>query len=786
MNINRCVSYTIGPYRFTKEQPTHLVPKGLAARLKEEPAFIFDKPRPRTEWKPFTKKVVLAYWTGQIIGSLLPSWIKIAEMLEKEGYDPIFVNVYGKAREQELAFLDKTGYAHYEPVADQERYKVKMGETIPETYRDYDLKEILAFHLWRLRITDPITISMDYQFTINFIRDLEDFISHHKPNIIFTWGDMAYRRRALTRIGEKAGIPVIRVEGGFFPASLTMDRTGMYFNKENDFTKIWKYTKDEPLSRSQKERLEKFLQDWKIAGASKYTHSRFQGPQHSLSKEHLRTKFNISPENKVLFVPCQTTRDATMFYPERLIQTKEELVKVACEALKNDKDWKVIIKPHPYENEGDLRKIISPYKNAQLVTGVSVVSLCDLADVVLTINSTVGFEALCLEKPVVTLGNNIYTGKGLTFDMVDDSRPSPLNYLGEIIKKAQPPDTQLLERFLYRIIFNYLFFYNMDNHRLNQVLRGKPKAAIIGKRLPKDRWIFGPMAQHIQKNAQDTEVDILEEPDGEEDVVHYFRPLDAKNNSIPYVVSFHGHLPGLTNSIEAKRIYQNAERVIAVFEGADSSLRENYKIDPMQIRVIHAGADPNEFRITPKSKHERFNVGIISAYRPKHGLIKDPKGAGAILEMAKGLSPDEFGFVFIGTNWRWFSNGLQFKGFNSKYYGREDGITYEDYPRLYKEIDCLLIPSKMEGGPVALYEAMMCGLPVIARPVGVVPEFVENGKTGFIFDMPGEGAGVLQEARQITWKPQEIRAKVINYTWERWAREHERVYWQVWLDQGVA
>ncbi len=58
----------------------------------------------------------------------------------------------------------------------------------------------------------------------------------------------------------------------------------------------------------------------------------------------------------------------------------------------------------------------------------------------------------------------------------------------------------------------------------------------------------------------------------------------------------------------------------------------------------------------------------------------------------------------------------------------------EDVPAIMDSIDILIMPSRYEGMGMVGIEAMAAGKPVIGANTGGIPEVVEDGITGFIFD----------------------------------------------------
>jgi len=63
----------------------------------------------------------------------------------------------------------------------------------------------------------------------------------------------------------------------------------------------------------------------------------------------------------------------------------------------------------------------------------------------------------------------------------------------------------------------------------------------------------------------------------------------------------------------------------------------------------------------------------------------------------------------------------------------------------------LVMPSYNEGGPRVVLEAMACGVPVLATPVGIVPDVVTHGESGMIVDWAA--ADIIAKAGELLRNP---------------------------------
>jgi glycosyltransferase involved in cell wall biosynthesis len=54
---------------------------------------------------------------------------------------------------------------------------------------------------------------------------------------------------------------------------------------------------------------------------------------------------------------------------------------------------------------------------------------------------------------------------------------------------------------------------------------------------------------------------------------------------------------------------------------------------------------------------------------------------------------------------------------------------------VYSQIDVLVVPSLWsENSPLVIHEAYQAGVPVVGARIGGIPDLVEDGRTGFLYD----------------------------------------------------
>jgi glycogen synthase len=76
-------------------------------------------------------------------------------------------------------------------------------------------------------------------------------------------------------------------------------------------------------------------------------------------------------------------------------------------------------------------------------------------------------------------------------------------------------------------------------------------------------------------------------------------------------------------------------------------------------------------------------------------------------------------------------------------------IDYRKVPQYLEQAKVLVLPSRQEGQPNVVMEAMARGLPVVATAIGGVPDLIADGRNGLLTE-PGDSAAIARAIRRIS------------------------------------
>ena len=138
--------------------------------------------------------------------------------------------------------------------------------------------------------------------------------------------------------------------------------------------------------------------------------------------------------------------------------------------------------------------------------------------------------------------------------------------------------------------------------------------------------------------------------------------------------------------------------------------------------------DLNLFKVEKEIKDRKEMVGYIGGLSALKGVQNLAKAIPLVLEKKRDVM-----FLIGGDGPLLSGIKEELKANNAfskvKFVG---WIPHNGVPNYLNEIKLLVLPSYTEGSPGIVREAMACGTPVLATPVGGVPDVIKDGKTGFI------------------------------------------------------
>lgn len=291
----------------------------------------------------------------------------------------------------------------------------------------------VGFRRWKAANIEPM-LSL-FPGRVKFVRDAAAAAALEPAgaDCLIHWGREA--PAGLSELAQRCGVRMLRMEDGFVrsvglgsdlirPLSLVLDERGIYFDpgQESDLEHLLNTRAFDDTDRARARAVRAFI------------------------VEHGITKYNIEPRARaewphggrtVVLVPGQVEDDASIRFGCEGVRTNLELLRAARAA---HPDAFIVYKPHPDVMSGNRKGSVALQAAAgvadHIETKLSVVSCIDACDVVHTMTSLTGFDALLRGKRVVVYGRPFYAGWGLTEDVLPVPRRQRRLTLDELVAGA--------------------------------------------------------------------------------------------------------------------------------------------------------------------------------------------------------------------------------------------------------------------------------------------------------------------------------------------------------------
>lgn len=187
-------------------------------------------------------------------------------------------------------------------------------------------------------------------------------------------------------------------------------------------------------------------------------------------------------------------------------------------------------------------------------------------------------------------------------------------------------------------------------------------------------------------------------------------------------------------------LFSKADRCVVTTPLMREFLEKEYKIANKKIRVIPNYVDTNLF--SPDATQRKTKQRIIFV-----GRLEEVKNILALVEALTGLDV-ELWFVGDGSQRQALENVAHDNGVSARFFGI---LPHNELPGLLNSATAYILPSKWEGHPKTLLEAMSCGLPCIGSDIPSIRGVICHGDNGLLCGL--DSSSIRQAVVQLLEQP---------------------------------
>ena len=257
-------------------------------------------------------------------------------------------------------------------------------------------------------------------------------------------------------------------------------------------------------------------------------------------------------------------------------------------------------------------------------------------------------------------------------------------------------------------------------------------------------WILERLATEITKRLPYVRLSGGVDPSA--DIQYYVTYSSRKERVSPIEVGYFAHLEPLGEAREKFfEVARSVDHCVCHSQIYENLIRE---AGIERVSTISPGVDLEHFKPMVK-------IGVVG--RTYHTGRKGEALVAQVMDIP-------------GIDWHFTGEGWPKPALN---------IPDEGMSAFYNEMDYILVPATYEGGPMSVVEALACGTPVIAPPIGWVPKYPHiEYATGDAADLRRVLVGLVKERET-------LRSSVLDTTWDAWAEGHDRLFRALMKERGL-
>lgn len=204
-------------------------------------------------------------------------------------------------------------------------------------------------------------------------------------------------------------------------------------------------------------------------------------------------------------------------------------------------------------------------------------------------------------------------------------------------------------------------------------------------------------------------------------------------------------------------------------------------IKEKKIIVIPTGIDDEKFEGSYKDIREEFNIKKETKIILFIGLLLKRKGIDILIKTINRLKDENFKMILVGA-------GPERKIFQAmaEKYGVQDKIIFTGFRKDIKDLcrssDIFFLPSRGEGLPGVVMEAMSCSLPIVSSRIPCTTDLVIDKKNGYFcaiedIDCYAKRLKELLQSKELREK-MGLKSKELikNFNWANSIKRLEEVY----------